>query len=175
MMTDASMPPLELPEAEYYPTSTFGTFSDAAISETLPSSEMGGDQDEERYTWRPHMTLQERDQREAWLAESRGRKGLRIVIVTGEAYCNQPVTKVCADEGENFLPKVDGVTRTLARLLEHLQREGHQCMLLGPEGGIKEYSGHPLVGTLGVPLVVYPGLKVGSCCEANLVLADVIS
>jgi len=23
-----------------------------------------------------------------------------------------------------------------------------------------EYAGHPLVGTLGIPLVVYPGLKV---------------
>lgn len=40
---------------------------------------------------------------------------LRILIVT-----------------ENFLPKVDGVTRTLSRLLEHLQREGHKALLLGP-------------------------------------------
>lgn len=27
---------------------------------------------------------------------------------------------------ENFLPKVDGVTRTLSRLLEHLRQEGHE-------------------------------------------------
>jgi hypothetical protein len=59
------------------------------------------------------------------------------------------------------LPKVDGVTRTLARLLEHLEREGHQCMLLGPGTGMSHYASHPLVGTAGVPLVVYPGLKVG--------------
>jgi hypothetical protein len=64
-------------------------------------------------------------------------------------------------ESENFLPKVDGVTRTLARLLEHLKNEGHQCMLLGPGSGMDSYAGHPLVGTAGVPLVVYPGLKVG--------------
>lgn len=35
-------------------------------------------------------------------------------------------------------------------------------MLLGPGSGMTEYSGHPLVGTAGVPLVVYPGLKVGT-------------
>lgn len=61
---------------------------------------------------------------------------------------------------ENFLPKVDGVTRTLARLLEHLEKEGHHCMLLGPETGMGHYASHPLVGTAGVPLVVYPGLKL---------------
>ena len=33
-------------------------------------------------------------------------------------------------------------------------------MLLGPGSGMDEYAGHPLVGTAGVPLVVYPGLKV---------------
>ncbi len=31
---------------------------------------------------------------------------------------------------ENFLPKLDGVTRTLAILLEHLQAGGHQALLL---------------------------------------------
>ncbi len=61
---------------------------------------------------------------------------------------------------ENFLPKVDGVTRTLARLLEHLNNEGHEAMVLGPETGIRQYAGHPVVGTFGVPLVVYPGLKL---------------
>jgi len=61
---------------------------------------------------------------------------------------------------ENFLPCINGVSRTLARLLEHLQAEGHQCMLLGPDTGMSTYSGHPLVGTAGVPLVVYPGLKL---------------
>lgn len=37
---------------------------------------------------------------------------------------------------ENFLPKVDGVTRTLARLLEHLESEGHEAILCGPETGM---------------------------------------
>ncbi|KAJ9476987.1 Glycosyltransferase [Pseudozyma hubeiensis] len=61
---------------------------------------------------------------------------------------------------ENFLPKVDGVTRTLARLLEHLNNEGHEAMVLGPETGMRQYAGHPVVGTFGVPLIIYPGLKL---------------
>src|SRR5260221_7532452 len=32
---------------------------------------------------------------------------------------------------ENFLPKLDGVTRTLAMLLEYLQANDHQALLLG--------------------------------------------
>lgn len=52
------------------------------------------------------------------------------------------------------------MTRTLARLLEHLHAEGHEALVLGPDTGLTEYSGHPVVGTFGVPLVVYPGLKL---------------
>jgi glycosyltransferase involved in cell wall biosynthesis len=60
---------------------------------------------------------------------------------------------------ENFLPKLDGVTRTLARLLEHLQGGGHQALLLGPESGMTEYAGAEVIGTAGVPLPFYPELK----------------
>ncbi len=60
---------------------------------------------------------------------------------------------------ENFLPKLDGVTRTLARLLEHLQANGHQALLLGPESGMAEYAGAELVGTAGLPFPFYPELK----------------
>ncbi|KAI8889617.1 glycosyltransferase family 4 protein [Backusella circina FSU 941] len=61
---------------------------------------------------------------------------------------------------ENFLPKVDGVTRTLARLLEHLSLKRHNVVVLGPETGMKQYSGAELVGTFGVPLYFYPELKL---------------
>lgn len=60
---------------------------------------------------------------------------------------------------ENFLPKLDGVTRTLARLLEHLQTTGHQALLLGPESGMEQYAGAEVVGTAGVPFPFYPELK----------------
>ena len=43
---------------------------------------------------------------------------------------------------ENFLPKLDGVTRTLAYLLEHLQENGHQALLLGPESGMDRVLDH---------------------------------
>ncbi|WWD17615.1 hypothetical protein CI109_102056 [Kwoniella shandongensis] len=97
----------------------------------------------EKYVWHEGMTDEEKNGREDWISGARGRKGLRIVIVT-----------------ENFLPKVDGVTRTLSRLLEHLHASGHKCMLLGPSSTLTHYASHPLVGTLGIPLVVYPGLKL---------------
>ncbi|HTI14102.1 MAG TPA: glycosyltransferase family 1 protein [Dictyobacter sp.] len=60
---------------------------------------------------------------------------------------------------ENFLPKLDGVTRTLARLLEHLQASGHQVLLLGPESGMQQYAGAEIIGTAGLPLPFYPELK----------------
>jgi glycosyltransferase involved in cell wall biosynthesis len=60
---------------------------------------------------------------------------------------------------ENFLPKLDGVTRTLSRLLEYLQANGHQALLLGPESGMEQYAGAEIVGTAGFPLPFYPELK----------------
>jgi glycosyltransferase involved in cell wall biosynthesis len=60
---------------------------------------------------------------------------------------------------ENFLPKLDGVTRTLARLLEYLQSHGHKALLCGPESGMEEYAGAKIVGTAGVPLPFYPELR----------------
>src|SRR5260221_13044958 len=60
---------------------------------------------------------------------------------------------------ENFLPKLDGVTRTLARLLEYLQANGHPALLLGPENGMEYYAGAEIVGTAGFSLPFYPELK----------------
>ncbi len=60
---------------------------------------------------------------------------------------------------ENFLPKLDGVTRTLAKLLEHLQLTGHPTMLLGPDSGMEQYAGAEIVGTAGLPFPFYPELK----------------
>ncbi len=71
------------------------------------------------------------------------RKIMRIAIVT-----------------ENFLPKLDGVTRTLSRLLEHLNQYGHEALLLGPESRMVSYAGAEIVGTVGVPLPFYPELKM---------------
>ncbi len=61
---------------------------------------------------------------------------------------------------ENFLPKLDGVTRTLAMLLEHLQRQGHQAMVLGPDGAPTRYAGARVFGAPGLPLPLYPELRI---------------
>ncbi|KAH7106568.1 UDP-Glycosyltransferase/glycogen phosphorylase [Auriculariales sp. MPI-PUGE-AT-0066] len=79
----------------------------------------------------------------SWPTTAKRARKLRIALVT-----------------ENFMPKVDGVTRTLARLLTHLREQGHECIVLGPESGMSYYETHPLIGTAGVPLVLYPGLKL---------------
>ncbi|BEI93893.1 uncharacterized protein CcaverHIS019_0603520 [Cutaneotrichosporon cavernicola] len=136
--------PLAIPDAFVLPP-PLDTIPDDDIPEAAlpPPTTAKTPNATDEHAWRPFMSPEERDAREAWISGARGRSGLRIVIVT-----------------ENFLPKVDGVTRTLARLLEHLEREGHLCMLLGPGTGMSHYASHPLVGTAGVPLVVYPGLKL---------------
>ncbi|GAA6049079.1 hypothetical protein JCM3770_003876 [Rhodotorula araucariae] len=73
---------------------------------------------------------------------SGGQRPLRVAIVT-----------------ENFLPKIDGLTRTLAMLLEHLQAEGHQALVLGPSTPLTSYAGAEVVSTRGIPLLgVYRGL-----------------
>jgi glycosyltransferase involved in cell wall biosynthesis len=60
---------------------------------------------------------------------------------------------------ETFLPKLDGVTRTLAMLLEHLQLRGHHAVLFGPQGAPEVYAGARIYGAPGVPLPFYPELR----------------
>ncbi|KAJ7087984.1 hypothetical protein B0H15DRAFT_949799 [Mycena belliarum] len=69
---------------------------------------------------------------------------------------------------ENFLPKIDGSTITLAHLLQHLRAAGVRAMLFGPASPLREYAGAPLFGTAGVPLRVYPGLKINFLSPALL-------
>ena len=67
--------PLELPE----PSLSYDGFSKE--NERIDAKNTEGE-----WNWSADMTLEERDHREAWLAGGRGRRGLRIVIVTGEHY-----------------------------------------------------------------------------------------
>ena len=60
---------------------------------------------------------------------------------------------------ENFLPKLDGVTRTLAMLLEHLHAHGHTALVLGPKGAPRRYAGARIYGAPGAPLPFYPELR----------------
>jgi phosphatidylinositol alpha 1,6-mannosyltransferase len=61
---------------------------------------------------------------------------------------------------ETFLPDVNGVTTTLCRLLEHLQRSGHTALLFAPQGAPAEYAGAQIVPLGGMPLPMYPELKL---------------
>jgi glycosyltransferase involved in cell wall biosynthesis len=61
---------------------------------------------------------------------------------------------------ENFLPKLDGVTRTLVMLLEHLERRKHPTIVLGPQGGPRQYAGARIFGAPGLPLPLYPELRM---------------
>jgi glycosyltransferase involved in cell wall biosynthesis len=61
---------------------------------------------------------------------------------------------------ETFLPDVNGVTTTLCRLLEHLQRNGHEALLFAPHGAPAEYAGVPVIPLGGMPLPMYPEVKL---------------
>ncbi len=61
---------------------------------------------------------------------------------------------------ETFLPKVDGIVTRLRHTVEHLQRFGDQVLVFSPDGGLTEYKGAKIHGVPGVPLPLYPELKL---------------
>jgi glycosyltransferase involved in cell wall biosynthesis len=61
---------------------------------------------------------------------------------------------------ETFLPKVDGVAKTLCRLLEHLAARRHPCLVFAPAGGPKQYAGVPIIGLPAYPFPLYPELRL---------------
>jgi glycosyltransferase involved in cell wall biosynthesis len=61
---------------------------------------------------------------------------------------------------ETFLPKIDGIVTRLKHTVENLQRQGHQVLVFCPEGGLKEYKGAKIYGVKGMPLPLYPELKL---------------
>ena len=61
---------------------------------------------------------------------------------------------------ETFLPKVDGIVTRLRHTIEHLQRNGDRVLVIAPEGGLTEYKGAKIYGIPGMPLPLYPELKL---------------
>lgn len=61
---------------------------------------------------------------------------------------------------ESFLPKVDGVTMTMCRLLEHLARRGHASLVFAPAGAPACYADTPVVGLPGFNFPLYPELRL---------------
>ncbi|NJL68805.1 MAG: glycosyltransferase [Microcoleus sp. SM1_3_4] len=61
---------------------------------------------------------------------------------------------------ETFLPKIDGIVTRLIHTVDHLQRGGEQVLVFSPDYGIKEYKGARVYGVEGMPLPMYPELKM---------------
>jgi phosphatidylinositol alpha 1,6-mannosyltransferase len=61
---------------------------------------------------------------------------------------------------ESFLPQVNGVTNSVRRVLEHLEREGHTAELVAPTGP-RQYAGAPVTGARGVSLPFYKDFRIG--------------
>ncbi|MCU0550207.1 MAG: glycosyltransferase family 1 protein [Leptolyngbya sp. Prado105] len=61
---------------------------------------------------------------------------------------------------ETFLPKVDGIVTRLKHTVDHLQRQGNEVLVFSPNGGLTEYKGARIHGVSGVPLPLYPELKL---------------
>ena len=61
---------------------------------------------------------------------------------------------------ETFLPKVDGIVTRLRHTIEHLERNGDRLLVVAPDGGLTEYKGAKIHGVPGLPLPLYPELKL---------------
>jgi len=62
---------------------------------------------------------------------------------------------------ECFLPEINGVTNSVLRVVEHLERTGHQAMVIAPGRGPDHYLSTPVKRVPGVALPVYRSLTVG--------------
>src|ERR1044072_5623356 len=68
---------------------------------------------------------------------------------------------------ESFLPQVNGVTNSVRRVLEHLEREGHEAELVAPTGPAS-YAGFPVHTTRGASLPFYRDFRIGLETRARL-------
>ena len=63
---------------------------------------------------------------------------------------------------ETFLPKIDGVVNTLCQLLRHLERHGHETVVVAPGKGPETFASARVVYHGGFGLPMYPELRMVS-------------
>lgn len=75
---------------------------------------------------------------------------------------------------ECFLPAVNGVTGSVCRVVDHLERRGHDVLVVAPGAGPSSYSRTPVERVRGVTLPLYRSLQVGVAGPDHLagLLAD---
>ena len=61
---------------------------------------------------------------------------------------------------ETFLPKVDGIVVKVCRLLEHLEKRGHDAILFAPSGSPREFAGYRVYAHRSLPVPFYPELNI---------------
>ncbi|MGI9018734.1 MAG: glycosyltransferase family 4 protein [Euzebya sp.] len=68
---------------------------------------------------------------------------------------------------ESFLPTVNGVSNSVARVTEQLQREGHDVLIVAPGRGPQRFGDSRVVRTAAVPLPGYHSIPVGMPTSAT--------
>jgi len=58
---------------------------------------------------------------------------------------------------ESFLPRINGVTNSVARVLEHVERTGHEAIVYAP--GVDDGSSYAGSDVVGLPWVPMPGYR----------------
>lgn len=61
---------------------------------------------------------------------------------------------------ESFLPGINGVTNSVLRILEHLERQGHSALVVAAGPGPSEYAGATVERVRAVPLPCYRSFPV---------------
>ncbi len=61
---------------------------------------------------------------------------------------------------EVFLPKFDGITNTLCRLFDYMEKKDHHSILFAPAGGPVQYASTVVIGLRGIPSVFYPDFQL---------------
>ncbi len=61
---------------------------------------------------------------------------------------------------ETFLPQINGVVRTIEKIIHHLEDNGHEVLLFAIGEGEHEYSKSPVVRVEGIPFSLYKELNI---------------